>query len=93
MTIFTEGKRTIKARLLLEAALGDVHLGRRFNATTSLICAILLMYKTMMPAAENQIVVCQPNETVRLDVRLEKETVWLKKCCHFENVAVTRGLV
>ena len=26
---------------------------------------------------ENQIVVYQPNETVRLDVRLEKETVWL----------------
>ena len=28
-------------------------------------------------AAENQIVVYQPNETVRLDVRLENETVWL----------------
>ena len=27
--------------------------------------------------AENQIVVYQPNETVRLDVRLENETVWL----------------
>ena len=26
---------------------------------------------------ENQIVVYQPNETVRLDVRLENETVWL----------------
>ena len=26
-----------------------------------------------MDAAENQIVVCQPNETVRLDVRLENE--------------------
>ena len=25
----------------------------------------------------NQIVVYQPNETMRLDVRLEKETVWL----------------
>ncbi len=31
----------------------------------------------MMSAAENQIVVYQPNETVRLDVRLENETVWL----------------
>ena len=31
----------------------------------------------MMPAAENQIVIYQPNETVRLDVRLENETVWL----------------
>ena len=30
-----------------------------------------------MNAAENQIVVYQPNETVRLDVRLENETVWL----------------
>ena len=27
--------------------------------------------------AENQIVVYQPNETVRLDVRFENETVWL----------------
>ena len=26
---------------------------------------------------ENQIVVCQPNETVRLEVRMENETVWL----------------
>ena len=26
---------------------------------------------------ENQIVVYQPNETIRLDVRLENETVWL----------------
>ena len=31
----------------------------------------------MKLAAENQIVVYQPNETVRLDVRLENETVWL----------------
>ena len=30
-----------------------------------------------MTASEEQIVVCQPNETVRLDVRLENETVWL----------------
>ena len=28
-------------------------------------------------ASENQIVMYQPNETVRLDVRLENETVWL----------------
>ena len=32
-----------------------------------------------MPARENQIVVYQPNETVRLDVRLENETVWLNR--------------
>ena len=30
-----------------------------------------------MSANENQIIVYQPNETVRLDVRLENETVWL----------------
>lgn len=30
-----------------------------------------------MTASENQIVVYQPNETVRLDVRLANETVWL----------------
>ena len=30
-----------------------------------------------MEPAENQIIVYQPNETVRLDVRLENETVWL----------------
>ena len=30
-----------------------------------------------MPATANQIVVYQPNETVRLDVRVENETVWL----------------
>ena len=45
----------------------------------------------MMPAAENKIVVYQPNETVRLDVRLENETVWLVaqhgECRQCENVA------
>ena len=33
----------------------------------------------MKLAAENQIVVYQPNEIVRLDVRLENETVWLNR--------------
>jgi hypothetical protein len=33
-----------------------------------------------MSASENQIVVYQPNETGRLDVRLQK-------CCHCGNVA------
>ena len=32
-----------------------------------------------MCVKENQIVVYQPNETVRLDVRLENETVWLTR--------------
>ena len=29
--------------------------------------------------SENQIIIYQPNETVRLDVRLENETVWLNR--------------
>ena len=33
--------------------------------------------QVQMEPAENQSVVYQPNETVRLDVRLENETVWL----------------
>ena len=33
----------------------------------------------IMGEKENQIVVYQPNETVRLDVRLENETVWLNR--------------
>ena len=33
----------------------------------------------MANETENQIVVYQPNETVRLDVRLENETVWLNR--------------
>ena len=35
--------------------------------------------QVQMESAENQIVIYQPNETVRLDVRLE--------CCQCENVA------
>jgi hypothetical protein len=34
-----------------------------------------------MNVSENKIVVYQPNETVRLDVRLEK-------CCQCDNVAI-----
>ena len=33
----------------------------------------------IMSEKENQIVAYQPNETVRLDVRLENETVWLNR--------------
>ena len=33
--------------------------------------------QVQMEPVENQIVVYQPNEAVRLDVRLENETVWL----------------
>lgn len=41
-----------------------------------------------MNVSENQIVVYQPNETVRLDVRLENETVWLSQeqmCALFDR--------
>ena len=38
-----------------------------------------------MTANENQIVVYQPNETVRLDVRLEHETVWLTQSIFYQN--------
>ena len=48
-----------------------------------------------MNAAENQIIVYQPNETVRLDVRLENETVWLTQSqmgelfgCSSDNVGL-----
>ena len=39
-----------------------------------------------MSAGENQIVVYQPNETVRLDVRLENETVWLTQAKRWRGV-------
>ena len=32
-----------------------------------------------MSASENQIIIYQPSETVRLDVRLEHVTVWLTR--------------
>ena len=48
-----------------------------------------------MTNAENQIVVYQPNETMRLDVRLENETVWLTQSqmatlfgCSTDNVGL-----
>ena len=48
-----------------------------------------------MSASENQIVVYQPNETVRLDVRIEDRTVWLSQKqmaelfgCSSENIIV-----
>ena len=46
-----------------------------------------------MTASENQIVVYQPNETVRLDVRFDNETAWMPQpqiaelfACSLENV-------
>ena len=48
-----------------------------------------------MNASENQIVVYQPNETVRLDVRLENENVWLTQSqmatlfgCSIDNIGL-----
>ena len=46
-----------------------------------------------MNASENQIVVYQPNETVRLDVRLENETVWLNQARIGELLGVDRTVV
>ena len=46
-----------------------------------------------MDAAENQIVVYQPNETVRLDVRLENETVWLTQLKIAELFGVQKAAI
>ena len=43
--------------------------------------------------SENQIVVYQPNETLRLDVRLENETVWLNQSRLGELFGVDRTVV
>ena len=49
--------------------------------------------QVQMVPAENQIVVYQPNETVRLDVRLENETVWLNQARLAELFCVDRTVV
>ena len=48
-----------------------------------------------MKEAENQIIVYEPNETIRLDVRLENETVWLTQSqmailfgCSVDNIGL-----
>ena len=46
-----------------------------------------------MSVSENQIVVYQPNETVRLDVRLENETVWLTQAQLCELFGVVKSNV
>ena len=53
--------------------------------------ALLLRFRRLwqtgiMSEKENQIVVYQPNETVRLDVRLENGTA-RGECCKCDNVA------
>ena len=52
--------------------------------------ALLLRFRRLgqtgiMSEKENQIIVYQPNETVRLDVRLENETA-RGECCQCESV-------
>ena len=47
----------------------------------------------IMSANENQIVVYQPSETVRLDVRLENETVWLTQLKIAELFAVQKAAI
>ena len=46
-----------------------------------------------MSASKNQIVVYQPNETVRLDVRLENETVWLTQLKIAELFGVQKAAI
>ena len=46
-----------------------------------------------MTANENQIVVYRPNATVRLDVRLENETVWLTQAQLCELFGVVKSNV
>ncbi len=47
----------------------------------------------MNECVENQIVIYQPNETLRLDVRLENETVWLNQARLGELFGVDRTVV
>ena len=49
--------------------------------------------QVQMESAENQIVVYQPNETVRLDVRLENETVWLTQLKIAELFGVQKAAI
>ena len=49
--------------------------------------------QVQMEPVENQIVVYQPNETVRLDVRLENETVWLTQAQLCELFGVVKSNV
>ena len=46
-----------------------------------------------MSELKNEIVVYQPNETLRLDVRLENETVWLNQSRLGELFGVDRTVV
>ena len=46
-----------------------------------------------MEPTENQIIVYQPNETVRLDVRLENETVWLTQLKIAELFGVQKAAI
>lgn len=49
-------------------------LSYRWRGESSRCCRMESMKET-----ENQIIVYEPNETIRLDVRLENETVWLNR--------------
>ena len=46
-----------------------------------------------MPESTNEIIVYQPDETIRLEVRLENETVWLNQSRIGELFAVDRSVV
>ena len=49
--------------------------------------------KVMEDKMENQIVVYQPNDTVRLNVRLENETVWLTQLKIAELFGVQKAAI
>ena len=46
-----------------------------------------------MSEAKNEIVVYQPDETIRLEVRLENETVWLNQARLGELFGVDRTVI
>ena len=63
---------------VLRKSLGREAMRRmKINEITITTCAIAGESDIIRDMKENQIVVYQPNETVRLEVRMENETVWL----------------
>ena len=51
------------------------------------------MANDLIPAQKNEIVVCQPNETLRLEVRVENESVWLTQSKIGELFGVDRTVI
>ena len=51
------------------------------------------MANDLIPAQKNEIVVYQPNETLRLEVRVENESVWLTQSKIGELFGVDRTVI